>query len=75
MENLSKITVFEFSSDSRMLIVGDATGSLGIYEVKEAGHGPGGRYELGEHPQQYSPPTRVGWPGGVISELQGSISH
>ncbi|KAM7188248.1 hypothetical protein V8F20_010625 [Naviculisporaceae sp. PSN 640] len=43
MENLSKITVFEFSSDSRMLIVGDATGSLGIYEVKEAGHGPGGR--------------------------------
>ncbi|KAM7211177.1 hypothetical protein V8F06_013436 [Rhypophila decipiens] len=42
MENLSRVTVFEFSSDSRLLIVGDASGALGIYEVREAGHGPGG---------------------------------
>ncbi|KAM7182969.1 hypothetical protein V8F33_013898 [Rhypophila sp. PSN 637] len=65
MENLSRVTVFEFSSDSRLLIVGDASGALGIYEVREAGHGPGGRYELGE--MRYSPPA---WSGGVIGELQ-----
>ncbi|KAK4217518.1 hypothetical protein QBC37DRAFT_449655 [Rhypophila decipiens] len=66
MENLSRVTVFEFSSDSRLLIVGDASGALGIYEVREAGHGPGGRYELGE--MRYSPPGPGSWsgPGGVI---------
>ncbi|KAM7210878.1 hypothetical protein V8F06_013741 [Rhypophila decipiens] len=71
MENLSRVTVFEFSSDSRLLIVGDASGALGIYEVREAGHGPGGRYELGE--MRYSPPGPPGsWsgPGGMIGELQ-----
>ncbi|KAK3689516.1 hypothetical protein B0T22DRAFT_173206 [Podospora appendiculata] len=35
LENLGKVTVFEFSADGRMLVVGDASGGLGVYEVKE----------------------------------------
>jgi len=43
-ENLKKITVFEFSADGKKLIVGDTTGGVGIYELREAGQ----RYELAD---------------------------
>ncbi|KAH7628231.1 hypothetical protein B0T09DRAFT_367654 [Sordaria sp. MPI-SDFR-AT-0083] len=41
-EAIKKITVFEFSPDGKWLIVGDASGALGVYEVREAGT----RFEL-----------------------------
>ncbi|KAK3391387.1 hypothetical protein B0T20DRAFT_363366 [Sordaria brevicollis] len=41
-EAIRKITVFEFSPDGKWLIVGDASGALGVYEVREAGT----RFEL-----------------------------
>ncbi|KAK3321868.1 hypothetical protein B0H66DRAFT_574329 [Apodospora peruviana] len=70
LENLSKVTVFEFSADSKMLVVGDTSGSLGVYQVKDEapGHGPGGRYEL---PPTGPSPTlpQQPWHKG-INELQ-----
>ncbi|KAK3939216.1 hypothetical protein QBC46DRAFT_438402 [Diplogelasinospora grovesii] len=35
--NLAKVTAFGFSDDARFLIVGDASGSVGVYEVRELG--------------------------------------
>jgi hypothetical protein len=43
LENLASVTVFEFSADGRMLVVGDSTGGVGVYEVVETGP----RFELG----------------------------
>ncbi|KAK4235015.1 hypothetical protein C8A03DRAFT_46767 [Achaetomium macrosporum] len=43
LENLDSVTVFEFSSDGRMLVVGDSSGGAGVYEVMETGP----RFELG----------------------------
>jgi hypothetical protein len=37
------VSVFEFSGDGRMLVVGDGSGGVGVYEVREEG----GRVELG----------------------------
>ncbi|KAK3317751.1 hypothetical protein B0T19DRAFT_297147 [Cercophora scortea] len=48
LENLGKVTVFEFSADGRMLVVGDASGGLGVYEVKEVA----GRVQVIPQPQQ-----------------------
>ncbi|KAK4196689.1 hypothetical protein QBC40DRAFT_268286 [Triangularia verruculosa] len=42
-EDLHKVTVFEFSPDGKMLVVGDDKGSLGVYEVKKGEE----RFELG----------------------------
>ncbi|KAK4172590.1 hypothetical protein QBC36DRAFT_72029 [Triangularia setosa] len=42
-EDLHKVTVFEFSPDGKMLVVGDDKGSLGVYEVKRGEE----RFELG----------------------------
>jgi hypothetical protein len=41
--NLRGVSVFEFSGDGRMLVVGDGSGGVGVYEVREEG----GRVELG----------------------------
>ncbi|EAA30774.3 hypothetical protein NCU06148 [Neurospora crassa OR74A] len=41
-EAIKKITVFEFSPDGKWLIVGDASGALGVYEVRDLGT----RFEL-----------------------------
>jgi len=35
LENLHKVTVFEFSADGRTLMVGDASGGVGMYSVRE----------------------------------------
>ncbi|KAK4102411.1 hypothetical protein N658DRAFT_337026 [Parathielavia hyrcaniae] len=45
LENLAGVTVFEFSADGRMLVVGDASGGVGVYQVGE-GAAPAA-YELG----------------------------
>ena len=42
--NLHKVTVFEFSPDGSMLVIGDSTGAVGVYDVKVGGP----RYELGD---------------------------
>lgn len=42
-EDLHKVTVFEFSPDGGMLVVGDDKGSLGVYEVEKGEE----RFELG----------------------------
>ncbi|KAK0669891.1 hypothetical protein QBC41DRAFT_248818 [Cercophora samala] len=42
-EDLHKVTVFEFSPDGRMLVVGDDKGHLGVYEVEKGEE----RFELG----------------------------
>ncbi|GAB1317778.1 hypothetical protein MFIFM68171_07988 [Madurella fahalii] len=39
---LKAVTVFEFSRDGRLLVVGDSGGGVGVYEVKEEGP----RFEL-----------------------------
>lgn len=44
LENLRGVTVFEFSADGRLLVVGDAGGGLGVYQVGER---EVERYELG----------------------------
>ncbi|KAK4185624.1 hypothetical protein QBC35DRAFT_465413 [Podospora australis] len=44
LEDLHKITVFEFSPDGKMLVVGDSSGNVGVYDIK-AGET---RYELGD---------------------------
>ncbi|KAK4040124.1 hypothetical protein C8A01DRAFT_46522 [Parachaetomium inaequale] len=43
LENLKGVTVFEFSADGRMLVVGDGVGGVGVYDVGEGGQ----RFELG----------------------------
>lgn len=62
-ENLHKVTVFEFSPDGTMLIVGDSMGLVGVYDVKIGGP----RYELGDGTELaladvpgYSPSPDVG---------------
>ncbi|KAK4652931.1 hypothetical protein QC762_503680 [Podospora pseudocomata] len=42
-EDLHKVTVFEFSPDGGMLVVGDDKGNLGVYEVEKGEE----RFELG----------------------------
>ncbi|KAK3988854.1 hypothetical protein QBC44DRAFT_328674 [Cladorrhinum sp. PSN332] len=44
LENLHRVSVFEFSADGGSLVVGDSSGGVGVYEVKIGGP----RYELGD---------------------------
>lgn len=62
-EALKKITVFEFSPDGKWLIVGDASGALGVYEVREAGT----RFELLDQGSLTGLPQMQG-----VQELRGN---
>ncbi|SPQ24549.1 cd00922f-7f8b-44d4-881b-5f29f4469b22 [Thermothielavioides terrestris] len=61
LENLRGVTVFEFSSDGGMLVVGDVHGAVGVYEIGEVG----GRVELGVG-------TEVAW-ADVLEQRAGFI--
>ncbi|KAK4224100.1 hypothetical protein QBC38DRAFT_511985 [Podospora fimiseda] len=64
LENLNKVTVFEFSADGGSLVVGDSFGGVGVYEVKVGGP----RYELGDGTEL----ALADVPGYVLTEDQGS---
>ncbi|KAK3348795.1 hypothetical protein B0T25DRAFT_519167 [Lasiosphaeria hispida] len=71
LENLQKVTVFEFSADSQMLVVGDATGGVGVYKVKEMVKEPEPTFELEDRFSTSSLYVPLGLQGGPsISELQ-----
>lgn len=44
LDDLQAVTVFEFSADSRLLVVGDASGAVGVFEIREGAP----RFELGD---------------------------
>ncbi|KAK3496358.1 hypothetical protein B0T13DRAFT_400008 [Neurospora crassa] len=66
-EAIKKITVFEFSPDGKWLIVGDASGALGVYEVRDLGT----RFELLDQ----SPLKGVSELGGKRGLPKGNVAE
>ncbi|KAK3385451.1 hypothetical protein B0H63DRAFT_414524 [Podospora didyma] len=64
LDNLSKVTVFDFSPDGKMLVVGDANGGLGVFDVKDVG----ATFELMDTTSEVTSP--LGMRGGAVNELQ-----